>query len=89
MTTLSMPPPLRAKLGEPGSEGLQMMFAEAHRIATESFERRLAEEMAKMELAMDAGFSNLKFEILKWSFVFWIGQAAVVAGMINLMLRGT
>jgi hypothetical protein len=88
MTTLGVSPPLRVKLGESGSEGLQMMFAEAHRIATESFERRLADEMAKMQLTMDAGFSNLKFEILKWSFLFWIGQAAVVAGMINLMLRG-
>lgn len=86
MTTLSVPPPLRAKLGEPASEGLQMMFADAHRLATESFERRLAEELAKMQLKMDAGFSNLKFEILKWSFVFWIGQMAAIVGLI---LRGS
>jgi hypothetical protein len=86
MTTLSVPPPLRARLGEPASEGLQMMFAEAHRTATESFERRLAEEMGRMRLEMDAGFSNLKFEILKWSFVFWIGQMAAIVGLI---LRGS
>jgi hypothetical protein len=85
MPMLGVAPPLRVKLGEAGSEGLQMMFADAHRIATESFERRLAEEMATMQLKMDAGFANLKFEILKWSFVFWIGQMAAIVG---LLLRG-
>ena len=85
MTTLSVYPSLRAKLGEPASEGLQMMFADAHRLATESFERRLADELATMQLKMDAGFSNLKFEILKWSFVFWIGQMAAIVG---LLVRG-
>ena len=86
MTALSVPPSLRARLGEPASEGLQMMFADAHRMATESFERRLADEMGRMRLEMDAGFSNLKFEILKWSFVFWIGQMAAIVGLI---MRGS
>ena len=82
MAYLSVPPALRSRLGEPGTEGLQMVFADAHRIATESFERRLAEEMGRMRLEMDAGFSNLKFEILKWSLVFWIGQMAAIVGLI-------
>lgn len=32
---------VREKLGDEASEGLVMMFADAHKLATESFERRL------------------------------------------------
>ncbi len=30
-----------------------------------------------------------RFELLKWSFVFWIGQVIAVAGVMGLMLRLT
>lgn len=84
METLLVPPPVRGKLGDAASEGLVNMFADAHRLAVDSFERRLAEEMAKMRLEM----AGLKFEILKWSFLFWIGQLAAMTAILSLMLRG-
>jgi len=84
MDTLMVPAPARGKLGDPGSDGLVMMFADAHRIATESFERRLAEEMSKMRLEMAA----LKFDLLKWNFLFWIGQLAAFTAILSVMLRG-
>lgn len=68
---------LREKLGSAASAGLLAMFAEAHRLAVESFERRLA---------------DLRVDLLKWSFLFWIGQlaatAALLTGLLNLMLPG-
>jgi hypothetical protein len=82
--TLSVPLPVRDKLGEVGANGLMTMFAEAHKIATESFERRLAEETAKLRLDM----ANMKFELVKWNFLFWIGQLAAMTGILSLMLRG-
>ena len=60
-----------------------MMFADAHRIATESFERRLAEEMSKLRLEM----ATMRFDILKWSFLFWIGQLAAMTAILSIMLR--
>ena len=50
MEVLTVPAPVREKLGESGSHSLVTMFAEAHRLATASFERRLGEEMSKMRL---------------------------------------
>ena len=79
----SEPAPMRERLGEPGAEGLLTMFAEAHKIATESFERRLAEETAKLRLDM----ADMKFELVKWNFVFWIGQLAAMTAILSLMLR--
>jgi len=79
-----VPPPVRAKLGDAGSDGLVNMFADAHRITTESFERRLAEAMSRMRLEL----TTLKFEIVKWNFPFWIGQLAAMTAILSVMLRG-
>ena len=83
MDTLTVPAPVRERLGNPGSEGLMTMFADAHRLAIESFERRLSEETSKLRLDM----ADLKFDLLKWSFLFWIGQVAVIISVLSWMLR--
>ena len=67
-------------------------------LAGERFERRLAQEVAGLEIRlrqeMHDGFtalrrelSELRAETLKWSFVFWIGQLAAIAGLLSFMLR--
>ena len=64
----------------------------------ERFERRLAEEMGSLRIDVVSSIAALKndmvrelattrTEILKWSFVFWIGQVAAVAGLLALALR--
>jgi hypothetical protein len=67
-------------------------------LASERFERRLVQEVAGLELRLSRqthdGFaalrkemSELRTETLKWSFVFWIGQLAAIAGLLSFMLR--
>ena len=31
--------------------------------------------------------ANLKADLLKWSFLFWIGQVATIAALLSFMLR--
>ena len=68
-------------------------------IAAERFERRLADEIAKLRVdltrEMHEGFAALRkemadhrVEMFKWSFLFWMGQVATTAGLIAFMLRG-
>jgi hypothetical protein len=83
MDILTVPAPVREKLGEAGAHSLVTMFAEAHRLATASFERRLGEEMSKMRLEM----ASLKFDLLKWTFLFWIGQLAALTAILSVMRR--
>jgi len=83
METLLVAGPVRDKLGAAGSGGLVTMFADAHRLATASFERRLGEEMSKLRLEM----ASLKFDLLKWTFLFWIGQLAAMTAILSTMLR--
>ncbi len=83
MNRLGVPPALRHKLGEAASDDVMGMFADAHTIATESFERRLVEESGKIRLEIAA----LRVDLLKWSFLFWIGQLAAVSGILHMLLR--
>jgi len=99
METLLVPGPVREKLGNAGSDGLVMMFAEAHRIGTEqldrriadvsaSFERRLADEISKFRVEMIERMSDLRFDLLKWNSLFWVGQLAAITAILSVMLRG-
>jgi hypothetical protein len=86
MKSLSVSAPVRLKLGDAAADGLTDMFADAHALATESFERRLGDELAKMRLEIAATLANLRSDVLKWSFLFWIGQLAAMTAILNLML---
>jgi hypothetical protein len=81
--TLQVPAPLRDKLGDSASEGLVMMFADAHKLAAESFERRLELETAKFHLAI----ANLRFDVLKWLFLFWVSQLAASVSILIALLK--
>jgi len=80
---LFTPIPIRETLGETASESLVMMFADAHKLATESFERRLEVESSKTRLAI----ADLRFELLKWLFLFWVGQLAAVTGILLSIVK--
>ena len=54
--------------------------------AADRFDHRLALEMSALRLEMQKGFSELRVEVLRWSFLFWIGQLAAVAGLLSFML---
>jgi hypothetical protein len=63
-------------------------------IAGERFERRLAEEIGALRIDMAKEFAAVRVEmaalrtdLLKWSFLFWIGQVAAVGGMLTFVLR--
>ena len=93
METLIVPGSLQAKLGHQASEGLGEMFSLYHQIATDRIERRLTEEIGALRLEMHQGFASLRqeqaatrVELLKWSFLFWIGQVAAIASLLAYML---
>ena len=99
----TFPVALREKLGETATFGLkEVLDAERHEWseqvlsrATDRFERRLAEEVGALRTEMHAGFADIRqelattrVEMLKWSFLFWIGQVATIAALLSFMLRG-
>ena len=68
--------------------------------ATERFERRLTHEISLLRQdfhqSLNDGLAGIRTELatvrvemLRWSFVFWIGQVAAVAALLALMLRAS
>ncbi|MBF0556686.1 MAG: hypothetical protein HQK96_19390 [Nitrospirae bacterium] len=69
-------------------------------IAEERFERRLSEVSGTLRLEMEtlrlelrvemeklrADVSNIKAEIIKWMFLFWIGQTAAMIAIIKFLV---
>jgi hypothetical protein len=48
---------------------------------------RLRQEMSDMGATLRQEMANGRFELLKWSFVFWVGQVLTVTALVGLMLR--
>lgn len=68
-------------------------------VAADRFERRLTDEVSGLRLefreALHEGLSSVRqelattrVEILRWSFLFWVGQVAAMAGLLAFMHRG-
>ncbi len=65
-------------------------------VVTERFERRLSEECGKLRFEINAlgtelradfkvELANARADFIKWSFLFWGGQAATVAGLLVVL----
>jgi hypothetical protein len=93
---------LMEKLGNDGMADLRIVIDDAAQrwreevlsIAAERFERRLAEEIGAFRSDMAKDFASLRVEmaqmqvnLLKWSFLFWIGQFAAMTGMMAFLLK--
>jgi hypothetical protein len=66
--------------------------------SSDRFERRLVEEMTGLRLELISqvhdGLSGVRQELaasrvefLKWSFLFWAGQLAAIAGLLSFMMK--
>jgi hypothetical protein len=93
---------LREKLGENGAEALVELINQANGQAKvevltfveEKFERRLSEEGAKLDrriteegAKLDVKISETKADLLRWMFIFWIGQVGALLGILFAFFR--
>jgi hypothetical protein len=86
MKSLIVPASVRLKVGDAAADGLMDMFADAHALAAASFERLLTDELAKTRFEFEKQLANLRAELLKWCFLFWLGQVATIAGILSIVL---
>jgi len=97
MRTNGVPPALRDRLGHEATIGLLELIDSEHMawsdrvlsIAVDRFERRLAEELAELRVALVREIHDGRVETFKWTFLFWLGQVAAIAGLLAYMLRTT
>lgn len=84
VNTLLVPTPLRERLGDAGSDGLVMMFAEAYRIGNERLDQTVRELEERFDQRLNQRIADLKSDLLKWNFLFWVTQLAAMFGFLGL-----
>jgi hypothetical protein len=57
----------------------EKVIAETKELATKS---DLHEGLASLELKLTEKIADYKADIIKWMFIFWLGQVAVLSGII-------
>ncbi len=124
MGVIAIAKPLRDRLGDEATESLTEIIREldlearkdALALAEERFERRLTEEIAKVNerltleigkvnerLTLEIGKVNgriteesgrlmveiqrVRADLIKWMFIFWLGQIGVLSGIIFVMMK--
>jgi hypothetical protein len=88
---------LRDRLGHEGTLGLLDLIETEHAawservlsVAAERYERRLAEEIAGLRVALVREIHESRVDVLKWAFLFWVSQFAAFAGLLAFMFRVT
>ncbi len=51
-------------------------------------ESKFHEELHRVESSLRTEIHSVKADLLKWSFTFWVGNVAVLAGIMFALLRG-
>jgi len=86
MPILTMPRPLREKLGDEASDSLVLFLNNASietkkdilQTSDDKFERRLVEVKSELEIKIE----RIKTELIRWMFMFWIGQMLGLIGIL-------
>jgi hypothetical protein len=81
---------LSARLGPAATTGLiDLIESEQKELrddvmtqAVDRFERRLTEQVSGLRVDILRELHEGRVEIIKWSFLFWIGQAAIIIGLV-------
>jgi hypothetical protein len=102
MPIITVPKPLRERLGEEGAEALVQLINQATEagkgdvvaVVEERFERRLTEEASKLRAEighlrgeMIERIESVRSELIKWMFVFWVGQIGAIVGILFAFFR--
>jgi hypothetical protein len=91
VAVISIPRPLRERLGDDGADALVAVINEATKnqredmiaVVEERFERRLAEEIGKVRQEI----AEVKADIIRWMFIFSVGQVGVITGILFVFFK--
>ena len=80
---------LRQRLGDDGTEALVEMtysaLADNREDVLNRFDQRLTRELSSLKVDVTKELAQMRVEILRWSFLFWITQLGAMAGLIAYM----
>ena len=95
MSLVMVPKILRDKLGEDGTEALIHLLNASNEMAKNaamessenSFVKKLSEvkvDIASVKAELSKEIASTRADVIKWMFLFWAGQVAVMVGVMSL-----
>jgi len=95
MPIVTVEKPLREKLGEDATDALVRLINQAAKeqreeslqFLEEKFERRLTEEISGLKTELVTRIERTRSEMIRWMFVFWVGQIAVLTGILFAVFK--
>ncbi len=90
MSIIAIPKILQEKLSDEGANALIEILdkvedrSQTHTVETVElkFEKRLTEEISRLEKKIE----STRADLIKWMFIFWIGQFASIVGILTAIL---
>lgn len=80
MSVILLPENLRSKLGEQAAKELVDLINDTTKNTKQNISDSVTERIERR-------LSEVKADLIKWMFVFWIGQIAVIIGIITVMIK--
>ena len=102
MPIITVEKPLKTVLGDEGADSLIRLLNQIRQeqkedileFVEEKFERRLTEEISKVNERITDEVASLKVdnqktrsELIKWMFIFWIGQVGVILSVLFVFFK--
>ena len=95
MPVLTVEKPLRERLGDDGADSLIRLLNQSLneqkndvlKFVEEKFERRLSEEISNLEIRLTEKISESRADMIKWMFIFWVGQIGVMIGILYVFFK--
>lgn len=80
---------LSEKVGKETAENLTGYIEDKIKdeVQTQSSNLATKQDLAAVELKLSEKISDTRADMIKWMFIFWIGQVAVTFGFILLFLK--
>lgn len=77
---------LKARIGPQEAEAFVQILEKKVDDKFDDAKQTLAtkEDIAKLEGRLDTKIAESKVDIIKWMFIFWIGQLAAIIGIVKL-----
>src|SRR3989338_5870021 len=90
MSVITFPKILTERLTDEGAKALADIFntveSSAQRTTLEIAEERFERRLAQLDAKIDKVAAQIKAELIKWMFIFWVGQAITTFGMLQVFL---
>ena len=90
MTVIAIPKILNDRLTDEGAKAfveiIERVEDSTQKITLQMAEDRFEKRLAQVQSALGTKIAESKAEIIRWMFIFWIGQFASIVGVLTAIL---